>query len=180
MKKTILLGALMLVTIIGANAQDQALKTVKKYNFGIRHGYSTWDIKAENAGYSEINLFAGLFVETEISKKFSLRLEANYSRKALLEIPLILNYKVSDKFEIFGGAEATLSLDKYDDDNIYGDKSLGSSLIIGAQYNINSNWFVDARYIHGLSNQYSIFKGFENDPSFGKRRTVNFGIGYKF
>ena len=39
---------------------------------------------------------------------------------------------------------------------------------------------IDYDVFHGLSNQYSIFKGFENDPSFGKRRTVNFGIGYKF
>ncbi|BAO77117.1 porin family protein [Winogradskyella sp. PG-2] len=167
------------ISIATATAQDSTALKKKKFDFGIRHGYSIWDVNASNSGLSDTNLYVGLFLETRLSKKLSIQLEANYSHSNLLELPVLLKYRISDKFEIYGGAQLEVSLD----DNIqeaFKNKRLGTSLVLGAQYNINTHWFIDARYTHGLTNQIRVFNGFDTESIYGKKSTVNFGVGYKF
>ena len=170
---------LLIISITTVIAQDSNQETSsKKFNFGIKHGYSSWDIKSEYDSYSDIHLSAGLFIEKPLSEKFGLRLEVNYSRREILEIPLLLSYKLSNKFELLGGVELDYAYGDYDRTNLQ-NKSTGISLVLGTQYNINSHWFVDVRYIHGLSNQFVIGNSV-NNYSFGKRRSFGFGVGYKF
>ena len=177
MKKS-LFTSLILFSFISLNAQDSSTSNRTKFDFGIRHGYSNWDISTDYRSYNNLQLYAGLFVETDITKRFGIRLETNYSRRGLLEIPLLLQYKISNKFELFTGAELSYSFDNFDNYDA-DDREFGGALIFGVQYNINNHWFLEARYNHGITDQFSI--GTNNDPVlFGKKRVVSVGIGYKF
>lgn len=175
--KTILFTLLLAFSITNINAQDLNDTNPKTFEFGIRHGYTTWDVATNDASYSTIHLSLGVFAEANISEKFGIRLETNYSRNGLLEIPLLLKYKITNKFEIFGGAELDFS---FDSNNLFEDKQFGGALVLGAQYNINKKWYIDARYIHGVTDQFAVFNGVGGTPNFGKRQSFNFGVGYKF
>ncbi len=176
----LLLLLTLLFSISFIQAQDSNSDKDKKLDFGIRHGYSIWGIDADTDAFSTTKIYIGVFAEKEISEKLSLRLEANYYGTTLLEIPLLIRYEVSNKFAFYGGIQLDYSI--ADDSTVlaFRDKEFGASLILGAEYRINRNWFLDARYIHGLTNQYSIFRGLDSDALFGKKRSFNLGIRYKF
>ncbi|WP_299110295.1 outer membrane beta-barrel protein [uncultured Winogradskyella sp.] len=157
-------------------AQDSLTAKSKTFDFGIRHGYSHFNLRASEYRYDKINLYAGLFVETNISDKLGIRLETNYSHHSLLEVPLLLKYQISDKFEIYGGAELSYSFHS-NTNSFNADKEFGGALILGLQYNINSHWFIDARYKHGFTDQFAMPFDFNH---YGKSRTVSVGVGFKF
>ncbi|MBC3847806.1 porin family protein [Winogradskyella echinorum] len=169
---------LLICAISITAAQDSSDLNSSMFDFGIRHGYSNWDISTDYSGYNNFQLYAGLFVETNFSERLGIRLETNYSRRGLIEVPLLLKYKISDKFEFYGGTELIYSFDSYDNYNAK-DKEFGGSFIFGMQYNINKHWFIEVRYNHGFTDQFSIGR-YGESPMFGKKRTISFGVGYKF
>jgi len=175
--KNLLITLLIIFSIFSLNAQDTITTKKNTFDFGIRHG---WRHSTTNRGYDRadnINLYVGLFVETDISERFTLRLETNHSRFGLLEVPLLLKYKISDKFELLGGGEIDYF---YDNNQFFSDKKeFGGAFILGVQYNINSHWFIEARYTHGFTDQFPVFY-YNDDFVFGKKRIVSFGLGYQF
>lgn len=176
--KIFLFTTLFVFSIFSLQAQDYSSSNKTKFDFGIRHGYSNWDISTDYNSYNNFQLYAGLFIETEISEHFGVRIETNYSRRGLIEAPLLLKYKISNKFELYGGAELIYSFNSYDNYNA-NDKEFGGAFVFGVQYNINEHWFIEARYTHSFTDQFSI-GSYGESPLFGKKRTVSFGVGYKF
>ena len=180
MKKTILTAVLFISSIFYVFAQDSTNVKPKTYEFGIRLGTSIYNIESEFENPSFTGLYGGLFVQKHFSEKFSIQLEANYTGQDLLSFPVLLNYKITDKFEVYGGAELNFSLGQPNVAEEFRNKRFGASLVIGAKYNIDSKWFIEGRYSHGVSDQFPIFQGFGTESVYGKRRIFNIGIGYKF
>lgn len=92
---------------------------------------------------------------------------------SFLEIPILIKYHINDKFEIFLGPKLDLVFNKA---NIFPspDNPINLSLAAGIQYNISKQFFVEGRYIKGLT-----------DPRFGFSReeaidTFKWGVGFKF
>lgn len=176
----ILITALAVFSVSSSFGQDSSNKKTQAFNFGTRIGSNLYDISAQNDRISETGLYGGLFIERRLSDKWSLQFETNYAGLSVLQFPLLLKYKITNKFEIYAGPQLDFSLEQKNMDKAFRNKRFGTSLVLGAQYNINSHWFIDGRYIHGLSNQFPIFQGFDNPSLYGKKRSFNFGIGYKF
>ncbi len=167
-----------LISTFISSAQDEIITSKNKFHFGIRHGYSELNISNNYTSRGRTSVYAGLFLSKSLSEKFSLQLEANYSQSVLLDIPLLLKYKLTNKFDLFTGPQLNLSIDN---GSLRGfeDEKYGSSFLLGAQYNINSHWFIDARYTYGLTDQFLI-DVYDETPHYGSKNSFNFGIGYKF
>jgi opacity protein-like surface antigen len=176
--KNLCFTTLLICFISFATAQDSTNVDNKNFQFGLRHGYSLSDISDGYNVLSETNLYVGAFFETKLSKRLSLQLETNYSRSALLEIPLLLKYKITDKFQLYAGPQLDLSLGN-NNRNGFEDEDFGASLVFGLQYNMSKHWFVEARYTYGISDQF-IFNEFSTVPSFGNKQSFGVGLGYKF
>ncbi|WP_282043507.1 porin family protein [Winogradskyella flava] len=180
MKQFILITTFAVFSISNLFAQDFTDVKTKAFNFGARLGTSIYTIKAPNDSRSWNGLYAGVFIEKRLSDKWGIQLESNYIGSSILQFPLLLKYKITDKLEIYGGGTLDVSLEQKNSAEVFRNKRFGASLILGAQYNINSHWFIEGRYIHGLTSQFPIFQGFDSQSIYGKKRSFNFGIGYKF
>ncbi len=182
MKTTILFSAFFLCFSSTLTAQDVPTSdnTTNPYSFGVRIGANLYDITATSNRTGDTGFFGGLFIERKWSQNWALQFEANYAGLYTLQFPLILKYNLGERLVIYGGAQLDFSLEQQRMDNAFRNKRFGASLLLGAQYNINSKWFLEGRYIHGLSDQFPIFQGLGVESIFGKKRSFNFGIGYKF
>ena len=176
--KNLCFTTLLVCFISFTNAQDSTSVDNNKFNFGLRHGYSLSNISNSYNSVSETSLFIGAFFETKLSDKLSLQIETNYSRSSLLEIPLLLKYRITNKFQLYSGPQLDLSLGN-NNRNGFEDENFGASLIFGLQYNMSKHWFVEARYTYGISDQF-IFNEFSTIPSFGNKQSFGVGLGYKF
>lgn len=180
--KTFLITLFLAFSISNIYAQDSTNVKNKTFNFGSRVGYNAYTINtSERMPYAN-GYYGGLFFEKRLSYKWALQLETNfnYSGSSTLQLPLLLKYRITEKFEIYGGPQLEYSFEQKTINKELRNKRLGASLVLGTQYNINSNWFVEVRYIYGLTNQFPIFQGFENASVYGKRHSFNLGLGYKF
>jgi hypothetical protein len=84
-----------------------------------------------------------------------------------LYIPIMVKYKIADKFNIQAGPQINYLLEDLPDGE------LGLDFAFGGGFQIDANWFIDARY------------GFEltRGGDFGEFvdiNTLTFGVGYRF
>ncbi|EDP70079.1 hypothetical protein FBALC1_11117 [Flavobacteriales bacterium ALC-1] len=182
MKKIISITALVLFTMSTLIAQDSTDVKNKGFNFGVRIGYSAYSFNTNNRAPYGSGYYGGLFFEKRLSEKWALQFETNfnYTGSSTLQFPILLKYKISGKFEIFGGPQLDYSFEQTTMSIESRNKRFGASLVIGAQYNINSKWFVEARYIYGLTDQFPVYEGANPTSAFTKKNSFNFGVGYKF
>ncbi|WP_111684258.1 porin family protein [Winogradskyella tangerina] len=180
--KTILSVVMLALTLSSIGAQEGTKTEESKFDFGIRAGYNTYFLNTSGQNPTGSGYYGGIFLESELTKKWALQIEANYnySGSSTLQLPVLLKYKISKKFELFAGPQLDFSFEQQNLNEESRNKRWGMSFLIGAQYNINSHWFIDARYTHGLTNQFPVFQGFGVNPIYEKRHAFNFGIGYKF
>lgn len=170
MKKTILL---ITVFFIGYATYAQETETIIpfKTKFGVKGGLS--GVSDINEDY-DTSFYIGVFSETRLSRKWSLQNEVLISPSDnFLEIPILIKYHISDKFEIFLGPKLDLVLDSTSEIPSP-DNPINLSLAAGVQYNISKQFFVEGRYSKGLT-----------DPRFGLDRegaidTFKIGLGFKF
>ena len=72
----------------------------KSFNFGIRHGYISTTLSNESGGITDQDVYVGLFATKRLSEKISVQIEANSDFSSVLEIPLLLKYNITNKFEV--------------------------------------------------------------------------------
>lgn len=166
--KKIILSIVTLSFVMGASAQ----------NFGLRAGVDIATAKAEFDGISisdnETGFYIGAFTRFEVSESFKIRPEANFiSVKDLdqIQIPVLAEIGVSDKFNIMAGPSFGFLLDTEE-----GSKSFNLGLDFGLSYDITSQFLVEARYGLGLSN---LAEDNEFDAKL-KLHGLFFGVGYMF
>ncbi|WP_422104271.1 porin family protein [Winogradskyella sp.] len=180
--KNFLFSVVVLFSISNGLAQEVTEAKSKTYDFGVRIGYNNYTINSTGQNPSGHGYYGGLFLERSLSEKLALQIEINYnySGSSTLQLPLLLKYRIADKFEIFSGPQLDFSFEQKTLNEESRNKRWGASLLFGVQYNINSHWFADMRYILGLTDQFPIFQGVNVESIYGKRRSFNIGLGYKF
>lgn len=183
MKKisVIILITMNLISVI--NAQNNEETSPKSWDFGMRVGYINYDLRADNTNLKNGHgYYAGLFLEKHISEKWAFQLEANYNYSGFstLHLPFLAKYNLSKKFQLYAGPQLDFSFEQNSFDEDYKNKRFGASIVLGVQYNIDSHWFIDARYNHGVTNQFPVFQGIDSPVDYGKKTSFNIGLGYKF
>jgi len=183
MKKTILLSLCIIIAVFSLQAQTDSEKPKdKKTTFGLRTGYE-FQANNSNLNYNLKLPYIGVFSDIKLSSNWSLQLELNlrYEKREelfnngfrrsidelYLTVPVLLKYHISDKFKIYGGTQILSASLKTD---VLGIKKWNG--IIGMEYNLSKNFFVDARFRHG-------FEGRKSANNFRDNR-ISVGIGYKF
>lgn len=165
-----LITAIAVFGLANVNAQSK---------FGVMAGYTNITAKAKvmgiSASQSESGFFIGGVADFTISEKFNIQPEvlyANASETNFLYIPILAKFKVTEEFGILAGPQANLSFEDMPD----GMNSLGIDLTFGANYKINENFFIEARYGFELTNRIND-GGSDMKASYN---TLHIGVGYMF
>ncbi|WP_299117164.1 porin family protein [uncultured Winogradskyella sp.] len=175
MKKFLLASIFILVTLIGS---------AQEIKYGVRGALnisnldfdpdSTFENKHRN-GFA----FAG-FVEFGFSEELSLHTELQWSaeggkdesiRADYLHLPIMLKLSVSDRLSF--GAGPQISLKTWKNNDAF--STFAFSGVVGAEYMITSELFVDARFSYGLSN--ILDEDFTDAEA--KNHVMQFGFGIK-
>lgn len=174
MKKILLVFALVLFAFSSATAQEN--------NVGIKAGYANITAKAEVEGFSasadESGFFVGLTGEVYLAPSFALQPEILYARAAetnFLYIPVMGKYYITPQFSLQVGPQINFALDAEE-----GENSFGLDAAFGLGFNINQNFFIDARYALELTNRVEDLPEFEGLDISGAYNTLMIGVGYKF
>lgn len=135
--------------------------------YGVKAGFTSQTVKVSTGigtvSGSASGFFIGGFADFAVSDKFHFQPEVLYSGVSgnnTINVPLLGKYNVADKFNILFGPGLNYSLDALADEfSVSGD--------IGASYDINEQFLVDARYDIGLTGD-------------AKVSGIFVGVGYKF
>lgn len=123
--------------------------------------------------------FAG-FAEFGFSDNLALHVELQWSaegakdedlRADYIQMPILLQLSTSERLAFFVGPQASLKTWKNND----GFSTFAFSGVVGAQYMITSELFVDARYSYGLSNILDE----DLTTTEAKNHVMQFGFGIK-
>lgn len=155
----------------------------KKTTFGFKAGVNSGLIigtmlNGEESYFSEVDLYASFFVDTQLNEKWNLENEILFSYTGwyhFAEIPVHLKYKFSPKFNILFGPKLDFLIGNVSDYENRISKYYGVSLEIGTQYKINNRFFVELRYAKSFTKQFDIFDFLD-----GKRNTLRLGMGVNF
>lgn len=197
MKKTLLTYCLALFALVSANAQG--------VDFGVTGGLlnTNADINISALGFNIANLdavnktgfYIGLLADIEATEKFHIQPELTYGSAgdlSFIYLPIMAKFYVTNGFHIQAGPQFNFSsnLDDIkqaieDIEGIIGTngniddvlKSTAIDLGIGAGYDINDNFMVQARYAFALTDRY-------DGPLGGaleiKNATLQIGLTYFF
>lgn len=170
MKKLVLFIAIAVLAFTNVNAQDS--------QFGLTAGYLNVDAKVKFDGTtvsaSDSGFYIGALADFTVSETFHVQPElvyANVNESSALILPIMGKYYVSDSFNLQAGPQFTFSLEETPDDF----SSIAIALGFGAGYDINENFFIEARYSFQLNNYYT-----GSEDLTAKENYLTFGIGYKF
>ena len=174
MKKLFLIASFIVLGTTATQAQDY-------WNFGIKGGANFATIANEDGenpdGRTSFNV--GAMVEIPVSDKFSIQPEVLYGNindGSVLYIPVLFKYYISESgFNLMAGPQATIDLEEAEE----GYNSLGVDASFGIGYDINENFFIDARYSLEVTNRIGDLPGLPDNIS-GKINSLQIGVGYKF
>ncbi len=182
MRKTILLFVFFIsMYCLQAQTSSENLKNTKG-TFGLRSGYE-FQTNTSNLNY-KLNLpYLGAWYNFKFSKNWGLQLELNLrseNRERLfnsdftesinevyLTVPVLIKYNLNNNFKVYTGTQV-LSASLVND--IFGLKKWNG--IIGLEYNLTKNFFLDCRFRHGFEER--MYTGNFRD------NRISVGIGYKF
>ncbi|WP_430409593.1 porin family protein [Kordia sp.] len=178
MKKQLLITLFCFVCICITNAQEITKPVGKQTTFGFKVGLSGNHFGNQfNDSFTGVEFYAGLFLETSLSENFSIQNELLFSTFTdsydFIEVPILLKYKISDKFSLFAGPKLDFLINESND--LFQFKPLGISAEIGVQYNISKRFFLEGRYSHSFTKQVNVRSG-----SSEALRTLRFGVGFRF
>jgi hypothetical protein len=150
--------------------------------FGLKLGVNFSDVTGTDvvtggdSGYRGTEFYGGFFVDTKIAEKWSVQTEATFSYTddlLFIETPVLLKMRFAKKWAVFAGPKTQILLSNYDSV----ERSFGLGIDAGFQYDLLKDFFIEARYGVGLTEQINDkFLGFEN----GKRNVFRVGVGIKF
>ena len=166
MKKLLITAVLALSLTMTAYAQE---------GFAAKAGFNLVTINIDSPGFfddddSELGFFLGAGYNFVVSEDIDIEPSLLFSfvdDLTSMYIPVMAKYKISDQFNIQAGPQINYLLEDLPDGEF------GLDLAFGGAYNIDSNWFVEARY--GIQ----ISRG----GDFGDLVDINrltFGAGYRF
>lgn len=166
MKKIIFFAVFTVAAITSANAQ----------NFAAKAGFGS--LSSSEGGNSVTGFSVGVSADFEMTETVDVQPEVIYSTfegGGLLSVPLLAKYYVAKKFNLQGGPQLNYDLGEkpFEEYNAFG---LG--LAAGGGYDINEQFFVDARYNFELTDR---FTG-DSDMAEGslKFNLLSVGVGYRF
>lgn len=176
MKKSILILTLLFTSIYGFSQEADVL-------YGVRGGLNISNLDFEPApefSNTHRNGYVfGFFGEFELSDIISVMPELQFSaegakEKSLridyIQAPILFKYRITDK--IFIGAGPLVGVKIHEEED--GFKNFALSGILGGEYMITSEIFVDLRYSYGFTNKI------DKESDYKVRQTnIQFGVGYK-
>lgn len=166
MKKTVIVFVLALGFTLSTYAQE---------GFAAKAGFNNVSVNVDSGGFfdssdSELGFFFGGGYNFEVSEEIDIEPSLLFSivdDLTSLYIPVMAKYKISEKFNIQAGPQINYLLEDLPDGEF------GLDLAFGGAFNIDSNWFVEARY------GFQISRG----GDFGDLvdiNTLTVGGGYRF
>ncbi|GAL61624.1 porin family protein [Algibacter lectus] len=175
MKKILLFTLLLSLSFYGFS-QD--------IKYGVRGGYNISNLDFDEP-YSIENkhrnsIYFGAFATISLNKTLSLMPEFQFSAEGAkeevinldyLQMPILLRYRISEKFHAGLGPQVGLKVHKYED----GIRNFAYSGVASVEYKINLMLFADIRYTYGFSNIFDEQLGIG-----AKNRNIQLGVGYKF
>ncbi|MFV8282811.1 porin family protein [Christiangramia marina] len=176
MFKKIMLIAGFVILSFSSFAQDTS--------FGVTAGYlssiSTLNDTEIDYTDSSSGFYVGALLDITLNESFSLVPAVQYARVSevnLLYVPLTLQYDIGDSgIYVQGGPQATVLLQE--SSRIY-DK-FGLDLGVGLGYDINDNFFVEAKYYHEVTNRHGEDPFDLYDDLDQGLNSLMIGVGYKF
>jgi len=169
-KKVVLGGLLALGTAFNAQAQQA--------RFGLTGGYLNVraSIKADGLtlSNSESGFYVGILADFELSEKFNLQPEfvyASIKEGEALMLPILGKFAMSERFNLLLGPQFVFSLGE----NVEDLSNVEIGLTGGLGFDIDRDFFVEARYSFPLNNSYT---GDLDVKLRGNYLAV--GLGYKF
>lgn len=169
MKKLSILTALVaLISIHTITAQE---------GFTVKAGLNSVSLKTDLGAFgagsvssSEIGFYGGAGYNFAINDTFSIEpaaLISVVSELTSIYVPVMVQYKISDGFFAQAGPQINYLLEDVPDG------ALGVDIAIGAGYNINTNWYVEAKY------GFEVLRG-GDFGEFTSINTLSIGTGYRF
>ncbi|SNR33791.1 outer membrane beta-barrel protein [Lutibacter flavus] len=165
------------------------VKSQNLNQFGLKAGANLMGIKDKlsDGNTTQVNktgFYIGAFMEFRKSLNLSIQAEINYSSTdnkindniGLLHIPLLIKYKLGEKFEIYGGPESQFLLSVSQTD-IKGDeyKKFILAADLGVGLIVSDALTLDARYNLAISNYRDL--GYRQNI---KLNFLQIGLAYKF
>ena len=170
MKKLFLCAAVAVFAFANVNAQE----------FGVLAGFSNVSADFDGESDSESGFHIGALAEFDLSEEFALQPELTYTSAgdfSAANLNIIAKYAISEQFNIQAGPQVGLIMGDVADliDSFDDSSKLNLQLAAGVGYDIDENFFVQARYGFQLNNHYT------GDADFDlKFNTLTVGVGYKF
>ena len=176
MKKLMLTMVISLMSLPVLIAQNTS--------FGLTAGYLNVDVGAKYQGVSssvsESGFYIGAFADIALTPVIHLQPGINYGfieDSGIIYVPVMAKIYIADSgFSLQAGPQASILTEDTGDEV----KAFGLDVGLGAAYDINSNFFVEARYSLELTNRLtSEFTNVYGDIS-SKINSLFIGVGYKF
>src|SRR5690606_28799187 len=153
----------------------------QEVSFGAQAGYLNMESKATYDSFSVSDDVSGFYVgalaDFTLTEDFHLQPSVNYANAddmSFLIIPVMAQYHIQNSgFYLQAGPQGTINLE----DTAEGVNSFGLDLAAGAGYQINENFFVEAKYAFEITNRLSEDVG--DDVKY-RVNTLSVGLGYKF
>ena len=195
MKKAGFISCIFILSLSFVYGQTDDDMSKKKTQFGVTLSYVSATAKAKvdeasvSSSDSATGVSFGISSNSQISDKFYIQPSVQFAiieEENWLFVPVMLKYYVEDKFNIMAGPQGTFS---------FGDKqglpinTFGLDFGFGAGYDINNNFYLEARYAFELTNRTPdpVDIGLVvDDPSFQsikmntKVNSFHFTLGYRF
>ena len=154
-----------------------AVLSAQRFNGGVLIGLSASQVDGDTyAGFDKVGLQGGVFVNTKFNNAWGAQMELKYNAKGArkkttesspetysltlhyIDIPLMVNYTIQEKFIIDAGLVPGYLFAKkgeengidFVDEEISGFKKFDLSWLIGFNYKISDNFIANLRYSYSL------------------------------
>ena len=152
--------------------------------YGVRGGLNISNLDFEEtpvlANKHRNSVYIGFFGDISLGKTVSLVPELQFSAEGArvevfqldyIQAPILLKFRLSEKFRFAVGPQVGLKVDKVDD----GARNMAYSGVAGLDYKLTHTLFADVRYTYGFVDVFD-----ENLGISAKNSNIQLGIGYKF
>lgn len=168
--KNILVVLFVLGGLIGTQAQEMRLGLTAGY-LNAKAGIKTAGLRISD---SESGFFAGLAADFEASDKFNIQPEllyANVNDSEGLILPILGRIGLSDRFNLQVGPQFVFSLEESMEEI----SNFEFDLVGGIGFDIDKDFFLEARYSVQLNNSYTGSEDFKVRANY-----LTVGLGYWF
>lgn len=170
MKKLLLVVIALFGIIYSSQAQE--------VRFGATAGYlnARGSVEADDitVSASESGFYLGAVADFKVTENFNIQPELLYASADganALMLPILGKFAISEKFNLQVGPQLVFSLEDTPEDF----SSVEFDIAGGIGYDIDDNFFIEARYTFQINNSYT---GSEDIKLKGNYLTI--GLGYKF